>query len=135
MTREDIYKDIEETFGLVPTYMKTMPEEYLEEEWELTKKLQLSKTNIPNKYKELMGLALSAATRCRFCSFFHTEAAKAFGATDEEIEEAVHFAKLSIGWSTYIHGMQVDYEQFKNEVRQAIEYMKTHEQERAVASI
>jgi hypothetical protein len=51
------------------------------------------------------------------------EVAKLFGATDEEIEDAVHYAKSSAGWSTYINGLQLDYEQFKDEVLQACEHV------------
>lgn len=132
MTREEIYRDIEETLGLVPTYIKHIPDEYLADEWDLFKRLQLSEdTLIPNKYKELIGVAVAAATRCRFCALFHTEAAKAHGATDEEIEEAVHFAKLSTGWSVYVHGMQTDYEQFKDELHKIMDYMKMRAQQRA----
>ncbi len=125
MTREEIYREIEDTLGLVPTYMKNIPDEYLADEWNLFKNLQLSdKTHIPNKYKELMGLAVSAATRCQYCALYHTETAKMYGATDEEIEEAVHFAKLSTSWSVYIHGMQIDYGQFKDELHRSLKYVK-----------
>ncbi|MHB9038201.1 MAG: carboxymuconolactone decarboxylase family protein [Armatimonadota bacterium] len=124
MIREKIYKDIEETLGLVPTFIKSIPDEYLAEEWSLFKRLELDETHIPNKYKELMGVALSAATRCNYCTLFHVEAARLHGATDEEIEEAAHFAKFSTGWSTYVHGMQVDYEQFRDEVHRIAEYVR-----------
>jgi len=56
---------------------------------------------------------------------YHTEAAKLNGATDAEIEDAVHFAKSSAGWSTYLNGMQVDYEQFKAEVRKVSEHVRS----------
>lgn len=132
MTREEIYKDIEETLGLVPTFMKSIPEHYLAHEWRLFKDLQLSdKTHIPNKYKELMGLAVAAATRCQFCALFHTESARMFGATEEEIEEAVHFAKLSTGWSVYIHGMQIDYDVFRDELHRIVDYVKDQEHKKA----
>ena len=45
------------------------------------------------------------------------------GATEEEIEEAVHFAKSSMGWSTYVNGLGVNYEQFRDEVRRMVEYV------------
>lgn len=136
MTREEIEKEIEETLGLVPTFMKTIPDEDLADEWRLFKDLQLSDhTSIPNKYKELMGLAVSAATKCQFCALFHTETAKMFGATDEEIEEAVHLAKLSTGWSTYIHGMQIDYAQFRDELRTITNYVREQEQKKEAVAI
>jgi hypothetical protein len=50
--------------------------------------------------------------------------AKLNGATDAEIEDAVHFAKSSAGWSTYINGLQLDYDQFKAEVLQACEHVR-----------
>lgn len=131
MTREEIYHDIEQTLGIVPSFMKSIPDEFLANEWDLFKRIQLGETTIPNKYKELMGVAVSAATRCRFCALFHSEAAKLHGATDAEIEEAVHFAKLSSGWSVYIHGMQTDYEEFKTELHTITEYLKGKAQQKA----
>ena len=44
--------------------------------------------------------------------------------TEEEIEDAVHYAKASAGWSTYLNGMQVDYEKFTAELLESIEYIK-----------
>jgi len=46
-----------------------------------------------------------------------------FGATDEEIQEAVHYAKYSLGWSAYLNGMRTDYDQFADEVRRIGEHM------------
>ena len=51
---------------------------------------------------------LHSETKCRYCTLFHTEAAKMFGATEEEIEEAVHYAKHTVGWSAYLNGTQQD---------------------------
>ena len=47
------------------------------------------------------------------------------GATDEEIEDAVHYAKSSAGWSTYINGMQMDFDEFKAEVKRAVDYIRS----------
>ena len=124
MNREQIYGEMKEAFGLVPSFFKLVPDATLDHEWELFKAIQMKETVIPNKYKELIGVGISAAVRCRYCSLFHTEMAKLNGATDAEIEEAVHYAKSSAGWSTYLHGMQVDYDQFKKEVHQACEYVR-----------
>jgi AhpD family alkylhydroperoxidase len=122
--RTQIYKEMEEMFGLVPSFLKTIPDSTLENEWELFKKVQFEEGAIPNKYRELIGLGLSAVSKCRYCTLYHTEMAKLFGATDKEIEEAVHYAKSSAGWSAYLNGMQVDYEQFKGELKRAGEHAK-----------
>lgn len=124
MNRQEIYKEIEQTLGLVPSFFKLVPDRSLELEWSLFKTLQLEDSPIPHKYRELIGVAISAVTKCKYCSYFHTEVARLFGATDEEIEDAVHYAKSSTGWSTYLNGMQIDYELFTNELDQSIRYIK-----------
>jgi hypothetical protein len=48
-----------------------------------------------------------------------------FGATEEEIQEAVHYAKASLGWSAYINGMQEDYGQFAEELDQIVDYVRS----------
>ncbi|MGO9018492.1 MAG: carboxymuconolactone decarboxylase family protein [Syntrophobacteraceae bacterium] len=92
--------------------------------WGLIKALELNETTIPGKYKHLIGIGASAAIHCRYCSLFHTEMAKVNGATEKEIEEAVHLAKQTAGWSAYMYGLQEDRERFENEIRKAAEYLK-----------
>ena len=66
MTRAEVERDIEATLGLVPMFMKDVPDYLIESEWSSFKNLQLSdQTAIPPKYKEMIGLGVSAATRCR----------------------------------------------------------------------
>jgi AhpD family alkylhydroperoxidase len=125
MSREKVYRDIEEMFGFVPSFFKEVPDSSLELEWQLMKRVQFEEGAIPNKYRELIGVAISAVSKCRYCSLFHTEIAKLNGATDAEIEDAVHFAKSSTGWSTYINGLQIDYDEFKQEVKRAADYVRS----------
>jgi AhpD family alkylhydroperoxidase len=125
MNRQEVYKEIEQMFGLVPSFFKMIPDSSLELEWKLFKQVQFDEGPIPNKYRELIGVAIAAVTKCPYCSLYHTEVAKLNGATDAEIEDAVHFAKSSAGWSTYLNGMQMDYEQFKSEVNKACEHVRS----------
>ena len=123
--REDVDRDIEQTLGLVPEFFRRVPDYLLPAEWASFKSLQLSdQTAIPNKYKELIGLAVSGATRCRYCCYFHTEAARLFGATDDEITEAALIAKNTMGWSTYLNAMQFDYDEFVREFDQSTAYVR-----------
>lgn len=117
-SRTEVETEIIDTLGLMPSFFTSIPDRFLDAEWSLFRDLELGETVIPNKYKELMGVALHSETKCRYCILFHTEAAKLFGATDEEIEEAVHYAKMSLGWSAYINGVQTDYDQFAKELTQ-----------------
>ena len=114
--RQGVERDIEETLGLVPDFFKRVPDYLLPTEWASFKSLELSdQTAIPNKYKELIGLAVSGATRCRYCCYFHTEAARLFGASEEEVVEAALIAKNTMGWSTYLNTLQFDYDEFTDE--------------------
>jgi AhpD family alkylhydroperoxidase len=124
MAREDVHQEMKEMFGTVISFVDQIPDEFIDSEWDLIKRVQFGETLIPNKYKELIGLSASAVTRCSYCVLFHTEAAKLFGATDAEIEEALHYTKLVQGWSIYINGLALDFDQFEDEVRGVVEFVK-----------
>jgi len=124
MTYDEAIAEITASFGLVPSFMKYIPKDALPAEWESMKNIQLMPTEIPPKYKELIGLGISSVTHCRYCAYFHTEVAKVFGATDAEIEEAIRYAKSNAGWSTYINGTQADFETFKKEINQACDHVR-----------
>lgn len=134
MNREQVYREIEQMFGLVPSMFKAVPDNTLELEWQLMKRVQFDPGPIPNKYRELIGVAISAVTKCRYCTVFHTEVAKLNGATDEEIEDALHYAKSSAGWSAYINGLQIDFEQFKSEIQQACEHVRAMQSQQQPAA-
>ena len=118
-------QDIEGTLGLVPDFFRRVPDYLLPTEWASFKSLVLSdETAIPNKYKEMIGLAVSGATRCRYCAYFHTEAARLFGATEDEINETALIAKNTMGWSTYLNTLQFDYDEFVQEFDQVTAYVR-----------
>lgn len=128
-SREEVNNEIKETLGLVPSFFDRFPEETLDYEWTLFKRFELEEANgtggvvIPVKYRQLMGVALHSETKCHYCTLFHTEVAKLFGATDLEIQEAVHYAKHSLGLSAYLNGIRQDFEDFADELRQIGEYL------------
>lgn len=124
MSRTDVEADIRETLGLVPSFFTQVPDFLIESEWASFKALQLSETAIPNKYKELIGLGVAGATRCRYCAYYHAEAARLFGATEEEINEAALMAKSAMGWSTYLNARQFDYDEFTAELDQIAAYVR-----------
>ena len=125
MSRADVEADIRNTLGLVPGFWSGVPDALIESEWASFKAIELAETAIPNKYKELIGLAVSGATRCRYCAYFHAEAARLFGASEEEISEASLMAKHTMAWSTYLNAMSVDYEEFVAEFRQIADYVRS----------
>lgn len=52
--------------------------------------------------------------------------ARLFGATDEEIQEAVHYAKMTSGWSAYLNGIRQDYDEFADDLRRIGEHLSEH---------
>lgn len=126
--RKEILKEIEETLGMVPSFMKEVPPGALEGFWENFRDFYFAETQIPNKYKDLIGLAVSGATRCSYCTLFHTEGAKLHGATEEEIAEASYMGSFTMLGSTFLNAQSTDYETFKNETLQIVENAKAQTQ-------
>lgn len=63
MNRDEVYREIEDMFGLVPSFFKEIPHASLELEWKLFRQIQFDEGAIPNKYRELIGLGISAVTK------------------------------------------------------------------------
>ena len=122
--KSDVLAEVRSTFGIVPQWFQQMPEQAIGGFWSLMRDFYLAETKIPNKYKELIGIAVSGATRCKYCTFFHTEAARMFGATDAEIHEAAAMGGLTMMASTFINAEQIDYEAFKKETQEIVKYVR-----------
>lgn len=120
MKRQEVLNEMEEMLGVVPSFFGSVTDESLMLEWELFKRMEFGEGAIPAKYRELIGLAVASATGRRQSIMFHNELAKLRGATDEEIEDAVHFAMSSTGMAVYIEGMQIDFETHRNEVLKSV---------------
>jgi AhpD family alkylhydroperoxidase len=119
------YKDIQNTLGFVPTFLKAFPEEGIAAAWDELKSVQMNPTTaLSTKQKELIGLAVAAQIPCRYCIYFHTQVAMLGGASDGELKDAIAMAAITRHWSTYLNGMQIDLGQFKKELRQMVAYVK-----------
>src|SRR5262245_53365681 len=93
------YRDIEQTLGSVPGFFRMFPQSGIAGAWSEFKSVQLSPaTKLNGKTKELIGLAVAAQIPCHYCIYFHTAVAKAHGASDEEIQEAVAMASIVRHW-------------------------------------
>lgn len=110
------YADIEAVFGGVPSFIMQYPKTGVAGAWAQLKGLEFGETALDAKTKALIGIAVAAQVPCHYCVWADTNTARAAGASDEEIGEAVAIAALTRHWSTFFHGMQVDFEQFKAEL-------------------
>lgn len=122
--KSEVFREIHDAFGLVPAWVEAIPESGLPTFWGLMRDFYLAETKIPNKYKELIGIAVSGATRCRYCQLFHAEGAKLAGATDDEIREAALMGGVTMLGSTFLNAMGVDYEQFRDETLRVVAHVK-----------
>lgn len=120
---EKAKNEIIQEFGTMPSMFEKFPDFALPGAWETFKELHSPKAKIPAKYRELLQLAVSAQIPCQYCIYFHTASAKAFGATEEEVQEAVALGAETRHWSMILQGNQVDFEAFKQEFDAMMKYM------------
>lgn len=119
------WKEIQDTLGLVPGFMRAMPDEAIPGAWQEMRDLQLNpNTAVSGKNKDLIGLGVAAQIPCRYCVYFHTEAARAHGATDREIKETIAIAATARHWSTLFNGMQLEEPAFRAEVGRMVDFAK-----------
>jgi AhpD family alkylhydroperoxidase len=118
-------REIQEMFGFVPKFFEALPEKTFDHEWAVQRDFELGESVLPAKTKELIGLAIAAHIKCRYCIYFHTEAAKMHGATEQELREACFMGGFTVQMSNSLTGAQVDYESFRQEVDRAMQHVRS----------
>jgi len=113
---ETVVTEMEETLGMIPPPLDSIPQDDADVEWRTFEKYTVEETEIPAKYRELMGLAVAANIKCPYCTHFHTEAAKMHGATDAELREAYVLASFTSRYSAMLHAAQYDLDEFEEKV-------------------
>ncbi|GAC1375007.1 MAG: hypothetical protein NVSMB32_18020 [Actinomycetota bacterium] len=129
MGREEVHQEMKALLGQVMSTFDRVPDEFIDSEWDLTKRLALEETLLPCKYKALIGLAVAAVAGSRHSTLLHTESARLSGASDSEIEETARYTRFVLGWIVYLNGLQIDYEEFAHEVAQAVTFRASNAQE------
>ena len=113
-------------FGGVPVMFNKLPAHVQVSAWEWFKSMSNPDAAIPPKYGELIGLGVASQIPCDYCVYAHTTMAKMYGATEEEIQEAVMKGAEVRHWSTILNGNQVDYESFKSEWDGMLAFIKAN---------
>jgi len=122
---QNIKSEIEQSLGMVPSFFGAVPKTAVETAWMSMRDFESSEeTKLDNKTKQLIGLGVASQIPCTYCVLYHTEAAKALGATEEELREATFMAATTRMWSTVLNGMAVDFREFKDETKEMIQHMK-----------
>ncbi|MCG6913049.1 carboxymuconolactone decarboxylase family protein [bacterium BMS3Abin03] len=125
---EKAQEEMKAMMGSVPVMFTKLPMSVRINAWELFKSINNPNTVIPSKYGELIGLAVAAQIPCEYCVTAHTTLAKLFGATDEEIQEAVTKGAETRFFSTILNGnlTDADKESYNSDWNKIIEFMKAH---------
>jgi len=109
--------EMKAALGAVPAFIALLPKGAQPGAWELMQGLSGNpKGQIPVKYRELIALSVAAQIPCSYCAYAHTTFAKANGATDAEVQEAIGYAAEVRLWSTILNGSQADLSKFKTQI-------------------
>ena len=88
-----------------PAWMKqTLPDQALKPHWDEQQALMNPKGALDGKTKQLIALGVAAQIPCAYCVYAHTKMAKAAGATDAQIKEAIATAAVVRFNSTMLQG-------------------------------
>ena len=128
-TRNDIERKIEAKLGFLPDFYRAIPDAALPGAWGLHEHFELAEDSaLDPKTKELIGLAMASHIKCKYCMYFHTRTSETFGASEQEILEAIAMGGVTVLFSNAISGAQTDFEQFKRDVDRAIENLQQQAQ-------
>ena len=97
-------------------YKDTYPEHALAARLAAEDVLSGELAKLDPKTRELIALAVAAQIPCAYCVYFHEKSARAKGASEAEVREAVATSAHVRHWSTVLNGMAYDLDAFKSEV-------------------
>jgi AhpD family alkylhydroperoxidase len=120
-----VYRDVEQTFGFVPDWIRAYPQAGIVGAWKEMKAIEVEPSVLSPKAKELIGLGVAAQVPCSYCTYFHTQSAKAAGASAGEIREAAALAGLARHWTTIFAAGVTDEAAFRRDVDRIVEALKT----------
>lgn len=109
--------EMKSALGSVPPFIDLLPKGAQAGAWEFMKGSSGNpKGEIPMKYRELIALGVAAQIPCAYCAYAHTAFARANGATDAEIQEAIAYGAEVRLWSTILNGSQYDMDTWKKKI-------------------
>lgn len=131
MASQQTQQEIEEHLGQVPSWMEMIAEPASDHSWGIFRDLEMGETELSAREKALIGVGVSAAIACPYCTHFHKEEARLAEVTENELEETVTLASTTRYFSTVLHGNEVDVDEFADETAEIVEYIEEQEVARA----
>ena len=124
--RDAAVAEMESALGTVPPFIALLPEGAQAGAWDFMKGSSGNPDGeIPAKYRELIALGVAAQIPCAYCAYAHTAFAKAHGATDAEVQEAISYAAEVRLWSTILNGSQYDMSEWQAKIDGILEHAAT----------
>lgn len=125
MDSKTAFKDMENTIGFVPDFIKAYPDAGIAGAWNEYKDMRMSSTTVlSSKIKNLIGLGVASQLPSSHGIYANAEFAKRDGATSQEMYEAVAVASIVRHWSAYLNGTRQDEKAFEREVDQIIKNLE-----------
>lgn len=90
-------------------------------EWPYFGKYTVEESEIPPKYREIVGHAVAANVKRPYCATFHREAAEMHGATDDELREAYSLASFTTRYSAMMHAQGHPLDEFEEKLERIAE--------------
>jgi AhpD family alkylhydroperoxidase len=121
--RDAAVAEMESALGTIPPFIALLPEGAQAGAWDFMKGNSGNPDGeIPPKYRELIALGVAAQVPCGYCAYAHTAFAKAHGATDAEVQEAISYAAEVRLWSTILNGSQYDMSEWQTKIDGIIDH-------------
>jgi len=120
---KEIFEDIKRHFGMVPNFFSAqaaVDPEWLELNWNRTKKIMLTPGALDRKTKELVALTVSLVNRCQYCCLAHEAMALMAGATEREINETKAVIELFASFNAIADSLRVPCDVTPEMVKRAI---------------
>jgi AhpD family alkylhydroperoxidase len=115
--------DMKKTLGFVPDFVRNMPEAVLPGLWSQVKNFETPDTALSAKDKKLIGLAVASQAGNKATVYSYSRCARAAGASQAELGEAVAIAALVRQFSAVLNGLQTDEAKFRAEIAQAVAHI------------
>lgn len=115
MSNDQTRSEMEQMFGSFPGFFTGVPQDVMAQMWPIMKKYIFGQSEIPPKYREMIGLAVAATLKCPYCETFHRGAAMMYGATEEELKEVGTITGQTAFWSSVLHAQNYDINTFTKE--------------------
>lgn len=110
-------QDMAKIMGPAAFEFQALPDSVFASTWAQFKAIHVEGAmSLPPKQVSLLGIAVAAQIPCQYCLYAETANARLFGATDQEIKDAIMVAAVTREWSTLMHGLSPDLEAFKAQV-------------------